>query len=1113
MIEKDTAGFLFERIVAIVDDEQDSRLKMLSLHSVYKALLKSAVADEKQRIVSDYSRFSFICNKFSIPKKLSNRLVKFDTFAKKVSRDSSVYVSNENYLHALQAVSESLSAFSNTAVPNQIAERFVYTSYQDESAFFAGQSQRNNYRLYIKSTVKNESGIAAQVPSYNVLTEWGEEAVLILKDIWTDTSKLLFKDCTVNIIDARLDKEGKIYADKNSIFVIEPDYLFDVTDIAECFNGAGVNYHTYFLKKFKENRTSLAAMTGNIVNSLFDEMVTNPELDYDEFFDRTVKSKPLAIASLLHTGQTELNLLKLSVKNHLNSVRDNIEKLSADNISLEPTFISPVYGLIGRLDALLTYKNDDKMYDVVELKSGSAPKADSRSGDSKSYAIGLWINHVMQTTCYNLLLDSAIEGRKGNSMILYSKAERAPLRNAPNSLKYKQDAVICRNWLYSLERGIRSGVYTLLEALGSSALADSVPSFMRNDVLRFAEIYCFAPQLEKEYFRALVSFVLNEQIIQKTGNGKSKGFSSLWLDTLSEKSENHSVITNLNLILEESDLEKYHLSFTREEPEAVTSLRKGDLCILYSVDETGNADPLRRPLLKGKIKEMNAEKIQISLWNKFKPELDGAVSWVIEPDYIDSQSRQIFSSIFSFLSLKNEKKEVLFGKRTPEFENIRIADYIDLNSTQNEILGRAVSCKDYYLIQGPPGTGKTSFMLRYLIKHIYENSQENILVTAYTNRAVDEICSALKKISPDFEFLRLGGKDSSVHSDKLLSVLAEKINFKEITDLIGKTRVFVSTVSSLLTNPEIFELKKFSTAVIDEAGQILEAQILGIVSKVNRFIMIGDEKQLPAVVCQPINLLKTESEELKSIGMTNLGMSLFERLINLNTENNRDAVGMLRHQGRMHSSIQNLAGNMFYDGQLLTLDKSDWQNSSSIIGRKGCSEFAGTIFENNRVVFINVPPRGYDKINKLEAKLCADSAEYFANLFGSDLDNDKIGVIAPFRAQCSEISKRINKELSEIISVDTVERFQGSEREVIIMSFSANNSYWLNSISNISEASGKMIDRKLNVALTRAKTTLVLFGTASVLEQSAVYSDMLKQIKSNCLYIDDYKEYISFLEI
>ncbi|MCK5742737.1 MAG: AAA family ATPase, partial [Chlorobi bacterium] len=817
--------------------------------------------------------------------------------------------------------------------------------------------------------------------------------------------------------------------------------------------------------------------------------------------------KPLQMFALAYRDPGSIALIKAKAEKQFNILKGLVPDFPNDLLSVEPSFVSADYGLQGRLDLMTESATDKGRKNIIELKSGKAPSRDMyfKSADGKTVSIGLWSNHLAQTTGYNLLVDSTFDRRSGYSQILYSSDDTNPLRNAPNIQGKKQELMIHRNHIIAGERRLAEGDSSLLSNLGPEEFGIR-PPYTEKDLEFFSDKMNALDEIETAYFSEYLSFLQREIFTAKIGNGRNGfGYSALWNDSLTEKIKAYRVISDLTLNQEESDFKKYHLVFNRPESgENVSVFRKGDIVLLYPLNDDGSADPLSRQLLKGFIKEISPERIKVSLRNKLFNDtfFDSDNTWALEPDYIESSSKSLVRSLFDFVKSDKSKKDIILGRELPKSIKVEPKYSDGLNDSQKIILTKALSAQDYFLLQGPPGTGKTSYMLRYIVRNIFETSEENILILAYTNRAVDEICSSLKKISTDFPFLRTGSKDSSVHSENLISQLSDDGTLRELYIRFRSTRVFVSTVSSVLSNPEILEMISFDTAIIDEASQILEPQIAGILASVGRFIMIGDEKQLPAITTNQKNTENFDHEELNKIGLTNLSDSLFERLLRINiAAENYEAFDMLTQQARMHEDIQNFPNKFFYEGKLQTFPKFDWQRSAEqVFSAKSDDPVERTVAES-RMIFIESKFEKNSKVNFEEARICSLLTRMIKRVYGDEFDENTVGIISPFRAQCAEIYNQTDDDIRDLLSVDTVERFQGSEREIIIISFAANYRSQIQSIQSLTFIKDKLIDRKLNVALTRARRHVIILGNPEILETSPIFVDLIAYIKAGGHYI------------
>jgi superfamily I DNA and/or RNA helicase len=301
-------------------------------------------------------------------------------------------------------------------------------------------------------------------------------------------------------------------------------------------------------------------------------------------------------------------------------------------------------------------------------------------------------------------------------------------------------------------------------------------------------------------------------------------------------------------------------------------------------------------------------------------------------------------------------------------------------------------------------------------------------------------------------------------------------------------------VASISSKVELFQLKSFDVAIVDEATQILEPQLLWVLTKkttdgkqaVGKFVLIGDHKQLPAVVLQNKEHSEVYDEELRKAGLYNLKDSLFERLYRTHLkDNDQVALDMLCRQGRMHPLVADFSNNAFYEGRLVPVGLPHQLESidtpvSFIPSQRDEHSVTG-------------------KTNGYEARMAADLAEKVWRKYREDFSAERtLGIITSYRSQIALIRQELElKGISELmnVSVDTVERYQGSERDVILYSFCVNHPSQLKFLSNLTEEDGVLIDRKLNVALTRARKQMFLTGVPKLLEQNPIYATLLNSLQ------------------
>jgi len=620
--------------------------------------------------------------------------------------------------------------------------------------------------------------------------------------------------------------------------------------------------------------------------------------------------------------------------------------------------------------------------------------------------------------------------------------------------------------------------------------------------------------LIKKYFLSFTSFIAREHRLAKVGiEGVENinGIAGLWSTELKIKQQNFNIISQLKVVDNQAAEHEPIITFNRDnEAEELANFRLGDIAVLYIDKGVKNAvllDQVFKCTIIKMAKDIVTVRLRASQSNSDIFNQD--VVWNLEHDSMEMGFTSQYRSLFAFAEASKSKHDLLLTNRPPnppDTNDIPCPD--DLTEEQQRILAKAMNANEYFLLWGPPGTGKTSKMLRSMVDYLFHHTQENILLLAYTNKAVDEICEAIITVGDDFEnkFFRIGNPYSSApkFKEQLLSQQLKKVkNRKELLNLLESKRIFVGTVASFAGKTDLLKLIKFDRVIIDEASQILEPNLVGLLQKFKRFILVGDHKQLPAVVMQDKELSKIEDADLNEIGIDNLRNSFFERLYRRCQKEKWDwAYDQLSFQGRMHEDIMAFPNQFFYEKKLKVLPKE-------IAGHNGQFEalnFEGYSAKNDletdlmssRLLYIptkKMPDSVNEKVNLEEAERVVDLIKAILNIYDGKIGLDQIGIITPFRAQIAQVLQTM--ELAGLdthhLTVDTVERYQGGAKEIIIISSCANNFMRLQSMISISEEG---IDRKLNVAMTRAKKHLILLGNETVLKMDPVYGELISFIRN-----------------
>ena len=948
-----------------------------------------------------------------------------------------------------------------------------------------------------------------------------------INEEFAETCKLLWQHAQVNLLDVAIDEAGILTP---SFIVLEPDYLIDISSLAECFRDYGHHPGNYFLSRMQPIENARPLLLGNIANLFLDEWIhaPNEDIDYRTCMQKAFRRYPIELAACpdLRDREKERQFFD-DCKLHFEHIRETVNdtfhaagyELDKTDAVLEPSYICEALGLQGRLD----YMQRD-MSSFIEMKSGKADEYAIRGKVEPKE------NNKVQMLLYQAVLQYSMgmDHRKVKAYLLYT---RYPLLYPSRpSWAMVRRVIGLRNRIVADEYGIQlhnNPEYTArkLDEINVSTLNERGlrgrfwETYLRPPIDRFQEKLQRLSAIEKSYFYAVYNFLTKELYTFKSGDvdyeGRT-GAASLWLSTLAEKCEAGEIIYNLRirenhaadehkayLLLVRSDLEE------KELPEAVAdndiqnvlpNFRQGDAIILYERN-CGMDNVTNKMVFKGNIEHLTDHEIGILLRaTQLNPSVLPADSlYAIEDDTMDTTFRSMYQGLYAYLSATQERRDLLLAQRPPKFDESLDSLVSQAKDDFTRVALKAKAAQDYFLLIGPPGTGKTSCALKKMVETFHADKGAQILLLSYTNRAVDEICKSLASIRPAVDFIRVGSElscDETYRTHLIENELASCNRRSEVYERIRNCRIMVGTVAAISGKPELFRLKHFNVAIIDEATQILEPQLLGILcargeeggNAIDKFILIGDHKQLPAVVLQSSEQSAIYEESLLSIGLTNLKDSLFERLYRNCTARqssltSHPSYDMLCRQGRMHPEVALFANRAFYGGRLIPVGLPHQLEDSDTVCRLA---FYPSVQEKTGTS---------TKINHSEARIVADLVARIYEDCRTDFDEARtLGIITPYRSQIALIKKEIAAlgipALNRIM-VDTVERFQGSERDVIIYSCCINSYFQLKFVSNLTEEDGTLIDRKLNVALTRARKQMFVTGVPKYLKSNPLYESLL----------------------
>ncbi len=896
----------------------------------------------------------------------------------------------------------------------------------------------------------------------------------------------------VQLIDIEVSKNDQIYFP--AIFVFEPDYLYDVTAVSECF-GAFINQHlSYLINKFQAREVTNAILIGNIANYFLDQLIYHPNLSFQEVVKGIFKLDPLSFARITDEQLSIIiEKLKVHFQNIKNAIHTLLTSVSFDSKTsyIEPSFYSAKYGIQGRLD-LLSMK--DQKASIIELKSGKPYKTNT---------YGLNNSHYHQTLLYDLLIESAYGKQiKRQNFILYSQVGDKNLRYAPSIRSEQREAIKMRNLMLIADKEIQAkrSIISLIDEW-KKYYGDNIKGFLLTNTNYILETFGELDDLTKKYCERLFQFVYTELSISKTGTllNQNMGLSSLWNVDIADKKLNFNILNHLSIAEDKSMEDDALVKLERSDKTAkLSNFRVGDIGVLYP--ELGNAQSvLHHQIFKCSLLEIDDHTITIRLRCKQQnPNLFSDYTyWHIEHDVLENGYNAMISSIFEFACAPKSYRDLILSRKPAKTNATQIhACGAHLTYEQAAIFNEAISAKDYYLLWGPPGTGKTSMMLKEFAAHYRYKTNERILLLAYTNRAVDEICDALLTIEPVPDFIRIGSRYSTAAHIQpfLLENKIEPIQTREeLKSLLILERIYVATVASILNKDSLFKIVDFDICIVDEASQILEASLIGLLSRVKKFILIGDHKQLPSVVQQSPQASAVDDDELEKSGIVNFNNSLFERLYKqAKNKSWHHVIGQLSFQGRMHKDLMAYSNRFWYENKLKILENEARLSSESIVIYDA---HLNTPLTQQRFIYcptdIDVSHESI-KINQHEvAHIIRLVKSIIVHVKQKSFTSKTIGIITPYRSQIAAIQAALDIEkiaYKDMITVDTVERYQGGARDIIILSCTLNYLFQLKSLCSLSSDG---LDRKLNVAFTRAREQFILVGNKDILSQNYLYRALI----------------------
>jgi len=889
--------------------------------------------------------------------------------------------------------------------------------------------ERDVLDVHVRPNEGSDDDVRPGDPEASVrVTLWGK---------WTETADYLDPGMELWVTDADEDEwngETQYATSKQSYVVVEPDFLVDVTNIRSFVQCPRM----YYLNKLSGLPLKYPVTKGTIVHEVFGDLLRGRSLDD-------------AVAERVDDAGLELGLLGRDRDEVEADVRANAAAIegwlkqghfSSDGGTPDADLVGDAesdpaeddwqagddwrseYTLISETFGIKGRCDAIRRGMPVELKTGKNTNRDPRFHDK------------VQAACYALMLeDRGVDVDTGT--LLYTKNAAVDRSEASGDLSPAKEFSISKGFLEFVVR--ERNHLAAIEARGDPPTgfeADAkceycfeqdtcmVVSGRLDQESKAGQLGTPIPGGERAYFRELYDAVEAER------REVHDEYRKLWEQTPAERADDDRAVVDLEPAgREELPDGRWQLTATRPTA-AASKIRQGDRVL------ASDGDPVKGTAEMARVETLSPDRVVVTADEPVDlRRLD------VYPSEL-SVDRMLTALHDALLKGDERRKDVLFDRATPEFRDEDHA-VIENNDAQNAAVNRSLNAEDFALVHGPPGTGKT-YTIATLIREFVERG-DRVLLSAFTNRAVDNALEALREQGYS-DIVRVG-TSNGIREDMQDLRLNQSGNPAECARALQTADVVAATTATC--GSRVMREQEFDVVLVDEASQLTEPDTLAAINRGDRFVLVGDHEQLPPVV--------------RSGGR--LGTSLFERLVDTHPE----AAVMLDQQYRMSQRIQAFSSESFYDGQLRPATGEVAGQTLADLG----VETGGAVRDG--VSFHDVPGTGDAHVDPAEAERVGDVVREYVD---AGLDPADVGVIAPFRAQVAEIGRHV----PEGVAVDTVDRFQGSSKEVIAVSFVATGSL-----------DGPIFEdhRRVNVALTRAKKSLVLVGDERALRSEPLYDRMV----------------------
>ncbi|KAK2413784.1 DNA replication helicase [Trifolium repens] len=1004
---------------------------------------------------------------------------------------------------------------------NHLAERTTSHIPKEVVGVFSNSS-------YLVLEVSEKLQPTAEGP-YKVLRllneQTGEERAVNLWDEWSYS--VIAPGDTVNVI-GQFDEGGNCDINHdNNFLIVHPDILVSGTRVAASFS---CPRRTVLDERLKSNEHSSVALCGTLLHQIFQAGLTNdnPTIDFLECYTEVVLQRN--VESLFACGVNENDVRKTMIDaipriyswimlfRNMKEREDPNVNFGCVNgmknvgisevIDIEEMAWAPKYGLKGMIDASVRVKvqsRKDKLEEKImplEFKTGKSPSSQTS------------VEHNAQVILYTLLMSERYQKTIDSGLLYYLQTDQTHgitiqrsdivgliirrnelasdilkalvLQQLPPVLQSPSMCRGCRHLnVCSIYHKAHGG------SIESNELGDVFTSNTNHLTSSHSKFLCHWDHLIDLEAKGTEFLKKDMWRSYNSGTRSAGGVSSIVIDAsqgmpYSKSHENNSFVyrfvphdTSCPSIVSDDDPSSASVKNGLD-----LTLRSGDYVILSN-------ESSHQTIAKGVISDISQNHISVSFSKLLR--IPGRSStehdllqqvWRIDKDEaVTSFAIMRFNLVQLFLQNDQSAhlRRMIVDLEAPRFDSGSIVSqdpaisYVwseqSLNDDQRRAILKILVAKDYALILGMPGTGKTSTMVHAVKALLIRGT--SILLTAYTNSAVDNLLIKLK--AQGIDFVRVGRH--GVVNEEVRGYCLSETNVQTVEDIKNRLeQVKVVAVTCLGISSPLLADKRFDVCIMDEAGQTTLPVSLGPLRFASTFVLVGDHYQLPPLV---------HSTEARENGM---GMSLFCRL----SEAHPQAISALQSQYRMCQGIMDLSNALIY-GDRLRCGSSEIANAKlEFSGLNCCLPWLEDVLNPGRpVIFIDtdmlpaLEERDQKIVNNpMEAHIIAEVAK---ELVKNGIEGERIGIITPYNSQANLIRQAA---CITSLEIHTIDKYQGRDKDCILLSF-------VRSCENPTSCVASLLGdwHRINVALTRAKRKLIMVGSRKTLLKVPLLKLLIKKVE------------------